>query len=101
MDEIRVIQHSFLPNTSSDKKSRRRPANCFFLFRQEMMKERPPKITMTDYSKRVSEMWQNLSEDEKTVWKRKYEINRDFTPNNTDNNNDHANEQTLIAVIKK
>uniref|UniRef100_U9TLH4 Uncharacterized protein n=1 Tax=Rhizophagus irregularis (strain DAOM 181602 / DAOM 197198 / MUCL 43194) TaxID=747089 RepID=U9TLH4_RHIID len=33
---------------------------------------------MSNYSKRVSEMWQNLSEDEKIEWKRRYELNREF-----------------------
>ncbi|CAG8615421.1 1279_t:CDS:2 [Rhizophagus irregularis] len=32
---------------------------------------------MSNYSKRVSEMWQNLSEDEKIEWKRRYELNRE------------------------
>jgi len=32
---------------------------------------------MSNYSKRVSEMWQNLPEDKKIEWKRRYELNRE------------------------
>src|SRR3954452_14555398 len=69
--------HHYVP--SPEKK--RRIANCFFLFRKEMMNHRTNNITMIEYSKLVSEMWQNLSEDEKIDWKKKYEINRDCSSN--------------------
>src|SRR3954452_22658024 len=70
--------HQYVLSTPGKK---RRTANCFFLFRKEMMNRRPNNIMMSEYSKLVSEMWQNLSEDEKVDWKKKYEINRDCSPN--------------------
>jgi len=79
-DNLQVVYHSSLLKTSASIKKRgtKRPANCFILFRQEMMKkERPHKMTMTEYSKRVAGLWQNLSEGEKIKWRRQYEINRD------------------------
>ncbi|RIA88774.1 hypothetical protein C1645_774140 [Glomus cerebriforme] len=74
-DNLHVINYSFLPTPEVKKK--KRIANCFFLFRQEMMKERPHRMTMSDYSKQVSEMWEGLSDDQKNVWKKKYELNRE------------------------
>ncbi|PKC09807.1 hypothetical protein RhiirA5_498964 [Rhizophagus irregularis] len=77
INNLYVVHHSFLSPKKSTTKRKKRSANCFLLFRQEMMKERPYKMKMSNYSKRVSEMWQNLSEDEKIEWKRRYELNRE------------------------
>ncbi|RIA82408.1 hypothetical protein C1645_835391 [Glomus cerebriforme] len=83
-NDLYVIQHTFQSETppppSNEKK---RSPTCFILFRQEMLKEKPPKMTMAQYSKLVSEKWQNLSEAERIRWKRLYEINRDYRPEPT------------------
>jgi len=75
IDNLHVVLHSFLSKLTSIKK--KRLANCFLLFRREMMKDRPYRMKMSNYSKRVSEMWQNLPEDKKIEWKRRYELNRE------------------------
>ncbi|GET61752.1 uncharacterized protein OCT59_012888 [Rhizophagus irregularis] len=82
INNLYVVHHSFLSPKKSTTKRKKRSANCFLLFRQEMMKERPYKMKMSNYSKRVSEMWQNLSEDEKIEWKRRYELNRESVESN-------------------
>ena len=58
------------------------------------MREKAPKnIKMTELSKIASNRWKNLSEDEKAIWKRRYEINRDRDlPSNTSSKNDNDKE---------
>src|SRR5688572_29901769 len=73
MNTLRVVQRTAIPTTEKKK----RVPNCFILFRQEKMKERPHNITMVEYSKLVGAMWHKLSQDEKDDWKRRYEIHRD------------------------
>jgi hypothetical protein len=77
INNLHVVHHSFHSPRKSSSIKKKRSANCFLLFRKEMMKERPYKMRMSNYSKRVSEMWQNLSEGEKIEWKRRYELNRE------------------------
>lgn len=71
--------HSFLPESSTSKKKKRR-ANAFLLFRNAKMKDRPHKITMTDYSRILADEWKRLDEKERTYWKMQYEISRDYLP---------------------
>src|ERR1051325_547511 len=73
-DNLRLIQYNF-PKISEKKK---RKANPFFLFRNNMKETAPNNIKMTELSKIASDSWKKLSEEEKTRWKRSYEINRDL-----------------------
>ncbi|CAG8667303.1 2063_t:CDS:1 [Funneliformis caledonium] len=61
-------------NNSNPKK---REPNMFITYRNERMKDRPPNITMTEFSKIVSEDWKKLSEEGKVKLQRKYQIIRD------------------------
>lgn len=89
MDNLHLVYHSVL----STPEKKKRTANCFLLFRKEMMNYRPSNITMIQYSKLVSEMWQNLSEDEKIDWKKKYEINRDCS------SKEMSNEEIIDSIF--
>ncbi|CAG8591258.1 3066_t:CDS:1 [Funneliformis mosseae] len=57
-------------------KEKRHP-NMFFLYRKDMMRYRPYNISMSEFSKTVSEKWKELSEDQKIRWQRKYHERRD------------------------
>ena len=51
------------------------------------MKETVPKnIKMTELSKIAFDSWKSLPEEEKTKWKRLYEINRDLPNQNLPQN---------------
>jgi len=64
------------------------------------MKEKVPKnIKMTELSKIASNNTKRLSEYEKAIWKRRYEINRDrdLPMNNTSGNNDNDNDKENLV----
>ncbi|CAG8710985.1 15394_t:CDS:1 [Funneliformis caledonium] len=66
---------------------RRRKPNYFIIYRTEMMKYKPEKMTMPDYSKLVSKWWRNMSKEDKAARKRSYQIIRDQRLPNIVNNN--------------
>jgi len=73
MSELMIVHHSF---TKNQKKT----PNCFLLFRKEMLKNKDSATTMAEFSKSASGTWKALSEEEKSEWRKKYEINRDISP---------------------
>ncbi|CAI2167381.1 5194_t:CDS:2 [Funneliformis geosporum] len=79
MSDKEITFYFVEPETSEtlEKKNRKREPNMFISYRKERMKGRPHNITMTEFSKIVSEEWKKLSEEEKAKWQRKYHINRD------------------------
>jgi hypothetical protein len=88
-----VFQYSFQSDSFNTGK-KKRESNAFFLFRSEMREKAPKNIKMTELSKIASNEWKNLSEDEKTIWKRRYEINRDLQTNI--NTIDSDNKENLV-----
>jgi len=76
-DSLRVFQYSFQSEILEKKK---RESNPFILYRNSIKKTAPKNIKMTELSKIASESWKKLSDEEKTGWKRLYEINRDLLP---------------------
>ena len=67
-DNLRIIQY-FQPK-SKIKKIKKREPNPFFLFRDKIRETAPKDIKMTELSKITSNLWKNLSEEEKAEWKR-------------------------------
>ena len=61
--------------------------NCFILYRNKMMQYKPPAITMREYNKALTEQWKAMSEDEKSLYKRKDEL---FKYRNSNINNDFS-----------
>src|SRR5687767_15526400 len=55
---------------------RKRKANCFIIYRTELLKHRPKNIKMTDFSKVVSALWKTLDDQRKETYRRKYEVNK-------------------------
>src|SRR5436305_9604414 len=72
-DNLRVFQYSEFKTPEK----RKRESNAFFLYRNSIKEKAPKNIKMTELSKIASDSWKNLPEEEKTKWKRLYEINRD------------------------
>ncbi len=103
MNNNQIVFHFFEPETSkvSEKKKskisikKKREPNMFISYRKEMMRYKPYNMAMTKYSKLVSKWWRNLSENEKTKWQRKYQINRDQNLQNTVNT-DNINTTKII-----
>src|SRR6266540_3301089 len=85
MSDNKITFHFFKPETSklSEKNGipKKRGPNMFIVYRNKRMKDRPPNMTMTEFSKLVSKEWKMLSEEEKTELQRQYQINRDQVPN--------------------
>ncbi|CAI2181216.1 1887_t:CDS:1 [Funneliformis geosporum] len=79
MSDKEITFYFFEPETleEPEEKNRKREPNMFISYRNERMKDRPPNITMAEFSKIVSEEWKLLSEYEKAKWQRNYQINRD------------------------
>ena len=104
MNNLCVFQYSFQTDSFKAGK-KKRESNAFFLFRNEMREKAPKNIKMTELNKLASKKWKKMSEDEKTIWKRRYEINRDRElPTNTsdtidttrsDNDNDNDKENLV------
>ncbi|CAI2188487.1 8139_t:CDS:2 [Funneliformis geosporum] len=67
------------PETSENQNKirKKREPNIFITYRNEMMKKKPLNMTMTEYSKLVSDWWRKIPEYEKAKRKRQYQINRD------------------------
>jgi hypothetical protein len=111
MAELRVFQY-FPSETLKVLEKRKRESNPFFLFRNDLKERAPKNIKMTELSKMASDSWKNLSEEDKAMWKRRYEINRDLPQTSTemknqdektvDENDDNSIETTTIddVVIK-
>ncbi|RIA85247.1 hypothetical protein C1645_831068 [Glomus cerebriforme] len=90
-NNLYIVQYTF-PEKPSNKRKKRPPC-CFVLFGQAMLKEKPNNTTIADFSKTISEKWQNLTEKERIEWRRLYEINRDYTPelaDSTETNREHT-----------
>ena len=63
-------------NLHAVRRERKRNANCFILYRTELLKHRPENIKMTDFSKVAAAMWRSLCDDQKAAYRRKYEMNK-------------------------
>jgi len=59
------------------KKRKPRKPNIFIIYRKNMMKCKPYKMSMTDYSKLVSKWWKDLPKEEKAKMLKEYHIDRD------------------------
>ena len=91
-DNLRVFQYSEFKTPEKKKKE----SNAFFLYRNSIKEKAPKNIKMTELSKIASDSWKNLPEEEKTKWKRLYEINRD-----QDLPNDREQEKVEADKTKK
>ncbi|CAI2165534.1 14857_t:CDS:1 [Funneliformis geosporum] len=68
----------FVSETPERREARsKREPNMFIMFRKNMMKHKPPNMTMRQYSKLVSKWWEKLSIDKKDELRRQYQIQRD------------------------
>src|ERR1043166_2831506 len=78
-DNTFLLIHSFFMMSDNShvirRERKKRKANCFILYRTELLKHRPENIRMTDFSRVVSVMWKCLDDDRKDIYRRKYEIN--------------------------
>ena len=54
---------------------KKRAPNCFLFYRKEMIQYKQKNITMSEYSKIISIMWDNLPEEKKFSYKRRAELN--------------------------
>jgi hypothetical protein len=93
-DDLRVLQYSFQSEILEKKK---RESNPFILYRNSMKKTAPKNIKMSELSKMASESWKKLSDEEKTEWKRLYEVNRDLLPNNITDKKDFVEASETIV----
>src|SRR3954453_8763064 len=99
---LRVFQYS----KSKILERKKRESNPFFLFRNDMKEKAPKNIKMTELSKMASDSWKLLPEEDKAIWKRRYEINRDLQQS-TIEKKDLINEEdeTLVGesdlIVKK
>jgi hypothetical protein len=81
----RITRISVFPSeTLKVLEKRKRDSNPFFLFRNDLKERAPKNIKMTELSKMASDSWKNLSEEDKAMWKRRYEINRDLPQTSTE-----------------
>ncbi|CAI2167385.1 5196_t:CDS:1 [Funneliformis geosporum] len=63
--------------SEKDGSPKKREPNMFIAYRNERMKDRTLNITMTEFSKQISEEWKKLSEEGKLKLQRNYQIIRD------------------------
>ena len=92
-NNIRVIQYISQPELKTSER-KKRESNAFFLFRNSMKETAPKNFKMTELSKIASDSWKNLPEEEKTKWKKLYEIKRDLPDQNSSlqNTNDKVDQ---------
>ncbi|CAI2196182.1 20027_t:CDS:1, partial [Funneliformis geosporum] len=58
--------------------NKKKAPNMFILFRRDMMINKPPNMTMTNFSKFVSLQWKNLSDYEKAKYQKRSQLIRDL-----------------------
>ncbi|RIA83550.1 hypothetical protein C1645_860760 [Glomus cerebriforme] len=78
----------FVFQYSEKPEKKKKTSNPFFLFRDNMRKDEPVNIKMTELNHKASIKWKSMSDDEKAPWRKLYEINRDTTNTETTINKD-------------
>ncbi|CAI2171557.1 1828_t:CDS:1 [Funneliformis geosporum] len=78
-DELQIFHYTFntFNEDNENRQPKRRLPNMFISYRKEMMKHKPSKMPMGEYSRLVSKWWKQLSESDKSKWQRRYHISRD------------------------
>ncbi|CAG8673041.1 8208_t:CDS:1, partial [Funneliformis mosseae] len=73
----------FIPHDTDTRRqtNRKKAPNMFILYRKDMMRTKPPMMTMTKFSKVISIKWKNLPDYEKAKWQRKSQLIRDLGEN--------------------